>query len=99
MVKNYDFCGWATRNDLLCADGRTIRKDAFKECDGKKVPLVYNHQRSSVHDVLGHAILENTDKGVRAYGFFNDTEEGRNAKAKVEHGDIYLGKSAQTGWR
>ena len=88
MVKNYDFCGWATRNDLLCADGRTIRKDAFKECDGKKVPLVYNHQRSSVHDVLGHAILENTDKGVRAYGFFNDTEEGRNAKAKVEHGDI-----------
>ena len=88
MVKNYDFCGWATRNDLLCADGRTIRKDAFKECDGKKVPLVYNHQRSSVHDVLGHAILENTDKGVRAYGYFNDTEEGRNAKAKVQHGDI-----------
>ena len=88
MVKNYDFRGWATRNDLLCADGRTIRKDAFKECDGKKVPLVYNHQRSSVHDVLGHAILENTPDGVLAYGFFNDTEEGRNAKAKVQHGDI-----------
>ena len=88
MVKNYDFRGWATRNDLLCADGRTIRKDAFKECDGKKVPLVYNHQRSSVHDVLGHAILENNPEGVIAYGYFNDTEEGRNAKAKVLHGDI-----------
>lgn len=86
--KTYDFSGWATRNDIKCSDGRTIRKDAFKGNDGMVVPLVWNHGHSSVKDVLGHALLENRDEGVYAYGSFNDTEEGRNAKELVLHGDI-----------
>ena len=88
MAKKYDFCGWATRNDLLCADGRTIRRDAFKDCDGKKVPLFWNHEHGSVSNILGHGLLKNEPDGVRVYGSFNDTEAGRNAKLSVDHGDV-----------
>ena len=84
----YDFSGWATRCDLKCADNRVIRKDAFKDCDGKEVPLVWNHQHNSVDNVLGHAILENREDGVYTYGLFNTTEAGKAAKLMVEHGDI-----------
>ena len=87
-MERYDFCGYATKNDLLCSDGRTIRHNAFKDCDGKKVPLVFNHQHNDPFNVLGHAILENRDDGVFTYGFFNDTEAGQQAKASVLHGDI-----------
>ena len=83
-----DFSGWATRNDLLCTDGRTIRKNAFKCNDGQKVPLVWNHNHSDPDNVLGHALLENRDEGVYAYCYFNDTESGKNAKKLVQHGDI-----------
>ena len=83
-----DFSGYATRNDLRCTDGRIIRHDAFADCDGKKVPLVYQHDHSSPENVLGHAILENREDGVYCYGFFNDTQRGQNAKKAVEHGDI-----------
>lgn len=88
MEKTYDFCGWATRNDVKCSDGRTIRKDAFKHNDGKIVPLVWNHQHDSLDNVLGHALLENRDEGVYAYCTFNDTENGELAKVLVKHGDI-----------
>ena len=87
-MENYDFGGWATRNDLLCADGRTIRKNAFKSQDGQIVPLVYNHNHSDASNVLGHAVLENREDGVYAYGTFNDSEAGRAAKEAVKHGDI-----------
>ena len=89
-MRNYDFCGWATRNDLKCTDGRIIRRDAFKECDGSTVPLVWNHQHSEAYNVLGHAELENRPEGVYAYGTFNDTEAGRQAKELVKHGDITM---------
>ena len=85
---NYDFCGWATKNNLRCSDGRTIMKDAFKHMDGKVVPLVWNHKHDGVIDVLGHALLENRDEGVYAYGTFNDTEAGQTAKLLVQHGDV-----------
>lgn len=88
MPKNYDFSGWATKNDLLCSDGRIIKKDAFKDCDGKVVPLVWNHDHANADNVLGHALLENREDGVYAYGSFNDTEAGQIAKKLVEHGDI-----------
>lgn len=88
MDNNFDFCGWATRNDLKCSDGRVIRRDAFKHNDGKQVPLVWSHQHSDVNDVLGHALLENRDEGVYAYCKFNDTESGRTAKLLVQHGDV-----------
>lgn len=88
MGKNYDFSGWATKNDLLCSDGRTIRKNAFRGCDGQTVPLVYNHDHSDINRVLGHALLENRDEGVYAYCSFNDTENGRHAKETVKHGDL-----------
>jgi HK97 family phage prohead protease/HK97 family phage major capsid protein len=88
MARTYDFCGWATKNDLKCSDGRIIRKDAFKECDGATVPLVWNHQHSEAYNVLGHAELENRPEGVYAYGSFNDSESGRQAKELVKHGDI-----------
>ena len=99
---DYDFCGWATRNDLKCSDGRTIRKDAFKDNDGQKVPLVWNHQHNEAFDVLGHAMLENRDEGVYAYCKFNDTESGKTAKLLVQHGDvdrlsIYANKLKQQG--
>lgn len=84
----FDFGGWATRNDLVCADGRTIRKNAFKECDGQTVPLVWNHQHGGPNNVLGHALLENREDGVYAYCALNETESGQAAKKLVEHGDI-----------
>ena len=87
-VEACDFSGWATRNDLKCSDGRIIRRDAFKNNDGVKVPLVWNHQHNSPSDVLGHAWLENRPEGVYAYGFFNDTADGEIAKVLVKHGDI-----------
>lgn len=88
MGKKCDFSGWATRNDLRCSDGRTIRKDAFKHNDGQKVPLVWNHQHNDPFNVLGHAMLENRDEGVYAYCTFNDTESAQAAKETVKHGDI-----------
>lgn len=101
-MDNFDFSGWATRNDLLCADGRTIKKDAFKDNDGQTVPLVYNHQHNDVNNVLGHALLENRDEGVYAYCSFNNTEAGQAAKKLVQHGDvaslsIYANKLKQVG--
>lgn len=87
-MEPYDFCGWATKNDLLCSDGVVIRQNAFKHNDGKRVPLVWNHQHNESESVLGHAILENRPEGVYAYGYFNDTESGKNAKMLVEHGDV-----------
>lgn len=88
MDKTYDFAGWATRNNVRCADGRTIMQNAFKENDGQKVPLVWNHRHDDPYTVLGHALLENRDKGVYAYCKFNNTESGQNAKELVQHGDI-----------
>lgn len=83
-----DFSGWATRNDLICGDGRIIKKDAFKDNDGKKVSLVYNHEHNDPNAVLGHAFLENRGDGVYAYGYFNDTESGQTAKKLVQNGDV-----------
>ena len=88
MNKDYDFSGWATKNNLLCSDGRTILKDAFKNDDGVTVPLVWNHQHNDPSNILGHALLENRDEGVYAYCKFNDSEPGKNAKILVEHGDV-----------
>lgn len=98
----YDFSGYATKNDLTCGDGRIIRKDAFKDCDGKTVPLVWHHIHNDPMNVLGHADLENRDDGVYAYCSFNDTPQGQNAKALVQHGDvtsmsIYANKLKQQG--
>lgn len=90
MDLKYDFSGWATRNDLVCADGRTIRKDAFKHCDGMSVPIVWNHQHDDVDNILGHAILENRKDGVYAYCFLNETESGKKAKEIVKHGDVHM---------
>lgn len=87
-MSKYDFSGWATKNDLKCSDGRTIRRDAFKHCDGQTVPLVWNHQHNDCNNILGHALLENRAEGVYAYCKFNDTEAGQNAKVLVEHGDV-----------
>ena len=99
---NYDFSGWATRNNIKCSDGRTILRDAFKHNDGQTVPLVWNHQHNESANVLGHAVLENREEGVYAYCTFNDTEAGQNAKLLVEHGDvtalsIYANKLKQNG--
>ena len=97
------FSGWATRNDMLCGDGRTIRKDAFKDNDGETVPLIWNHDHKNQDAVLGHALLENRDDGVYAYCTFNeDTEQGQLGKKLVEHGDvrslsIYANKLKQIG--
>lgn len=88
MEDRYDFSGWATKNDLRCSDGRTIRRDAFKESDGKTVPLIWNHQHDSPEDVLGHALLMNKPEGVYAYGVFNKTESGMTAKNLVDNGDV-----------
>ena len=85
---DYDFSGYATKNDLQCADGRVIRHDAFKENDGKVVPLVWQHVHDDPTNVLGHALLENRDDGVYAYGKFNSTPSGVHAKEMVENGDI-----------
>lgn len=102
MERPYDFSGWATRNDLQCADGRVIRRDAFKDCDGIKVPLVWNHDHATATNVLGHALLENRKDGVYTYGWFNETEKGQIAKELVNHGDItqlsiYANKLKQIG--
>lgn len=102
MERPYDFSGWATRNDLQCADGRVIRRDAFKDCDGIKVPLVWNHDHATATNVLGHALLENRKDGVYTYGWFNKTEKGQIAKELVSHGDItwlsiYANKLKQVG--
>lgn len=88
MNKQCDFAGWATRNDLLCGDGRTIRKNAFVDDNGKTVPLVWNHDHSNLDAVLGHAILENREDGVYAYCYLNETDEGIRAKSLVQHGDV-----------
>ena len=101
-MEKYDFSGWATRNDLLCGDGRTIRRNAFKDNDGQTVPLIWNHDHTNADAVLGHALLKNRDEGVYAYCKFNDTEQGKNAKTLVEHGDvrslsIYANKLKQIG--
>lgn len=88
MEDNFDFSGWATKANIRCTDGRVILKDAFKENDGKTVPLVWNHQHNEPGNVLGHALLENRDNGVYAYCSFNDTENGELAKVLVQHGDI-----------
>lgn len=87
-MPTYDFEGWATKNDLKCSDGVTIRKDAFRVNDGQTVPLVWNHQHNSVDDVLGHAVLENREEGVYAYCSFNESSKGKNAKEAVKHGDV-----------
>lgn len=88
-MDKYDFCGWATKNDLKCSDGRVIRRNAFKDDDGKRVPVVWNHRHDDAFDVLGHADLKNRAEGVYAYVKLNeDTEQGRNALALVNHGDI-----------
>ena len=98
----FDFSGWATRNDLLCADGRTIRKNAFKDNDGQTVPLVWNHDHNDPENVLGHALLKNRENGVYAYCTFNDTDAGQAAKKLVQHGDvkslsIYANRLKQVG--
>ena len=101
-MEDYDFSGWATRNDLLCGDGRTIRKNAFKDNDGETVPVIWNHDHVNQDAVLGHALLENRDEGVYAYVKLNDTEQGQMAKKLVQHGDvrslsIYANKLKQIG--
>ena len=88
MERKFDFSGWATKANMLCSDGRIIRKNAFEECDGMKVPLVWNHQHNKPEEVLGHALLENREDGVYAYCSFNDTEAAQNAKLLVQHGDV-----------
>ena len=87
-MKDYDFSGWATKNNLKCSDGRVIMQDAFKHNDGNTVPLVWNHQHNESNNILGHAMLENRPEGVYAYCKFNETEAGKNAKILVEHGDV-----------
>lgn len=83
-----DFSGWATKSDLVCSDGRTIKPGAFKHQDKMTVPLVWMHQHSDPENILGHAVLENRAFGVYTYGFFNGTERGQHMKAAVQHGDI-----------
>lgn len=88
MGDKYDFSGWATRNDLTCSDGRIIRQNAFKDCDGLTVPLVWMHSHDDPENVLGHCLLENRPEGVYTYGFFNNTEKAKMAKEQVRHEDI-----------
>ena len=102
MAPKYDFSGWATKNYLLCADGRIIRRDAFKDNDGQTVPLVYQHQHTDPMNILGHALLENRPEGVYAYCSFNDTPSAQHVKTAVQHGDvdalsIYANKLVQKG--
>lgn len=102
MKRKYDFGGYATRNNLLCSDGRVIRKDAFKDCDGMTVPLVWNHCHNELDNVLGHAVLENREDGVYCYCSLNNSDVGRDAKERVIHGDltnlsIYANKLKQNG--
>lgn len=85
---DYDCSGWATKANTRCYDGLTIAQDAFKECDGRVVPMVYNHDHSNVENVIGHCLLENRPGGIYAYAKFNDTSTGRTAKQCVENGDL-----------
>ena len=87
-MAGYDFRGWATRNDRRCSDGRVIKQNAFAMCDGKKVPLVWNHNHDNVNAVLGYGILHNAKDGVIVDGYFNDTDEGNKARELIKHGDI-----------
>lgn len=101
-MANFDFAGWATRNDLRCADGRIIRKDAFIDNDGMTVPLVWNHDHNSPENVLGHALLENRADGVYAYCTLNNSECGNIARELIKNGDIssmsiYANKLTQNG--
>lgn len=86
--KDCDFCGWATRNDIRCSDGRTIRKDAFAHQDGARVPLVWGHIHDDPEMVIGHGYLENHPEGVFIYGYFNNSKRGKAAKEDVKHGDV-----------
>ena len=88
MAKNYDFSGWASRYDVKCSDGRTIKPGAFKDMDGMTVPLVWGHDHASPMAVLGNALIEHRDEGPYIYGSFNDSEEGRHAKEAVKHHDV-----------
>ena len=102
MERNYDFAGWATRNNLKCSDGRTIRQGAFRDNDGMTVPLVWNHDHNDPGNVLGHALLKNMNEGTYAYCWLNDTESGNNVRELVKHGDIkalsiYANKLKQNG--
>lgn len=87
-MSKYDFSGWATKNDLQCSDGRTIRRNAFAGDDGRTVPLVWQHSHNNPENVLGHALLQNKDEGVYAYCTFNNTDSARHAKELIRHGDI-----------
>ena len=88
MAKKWDFSGWATKANIRCSDGRTIRKGAFRDCAGTKVPLVWNHRHNDPSEVLGHAFLEDRDGDIYAYCSFNESESGQNAKELVKHGDV-----------
>lgn len=101
-MAKWDFSGYATRNDLKCGDGRTIRRDAFKECDGQTVPLVYQHIHDNPDNILGHATLENREDGVYCYGYLNHTAQGENMREMIKNGDvtklsIYANKLTQKG--
>lgn len=101
-TRSFDFGGWATKNDLVCADGRTIRKNAFKDDDGRTVPLVWQHNHEDPTRVIGHALLENRDNGVYAYCSFNNTDIAQHVKELVRHEDvnslsIYANKLKQNG--
>ena len=87
-MQKYDFGGWASKNDIRCADGRTIRRDAFKDNDGKTVPLVWQHQHDDPTNVLGHALLINKPEGIYTYGTFNDSPLAKHCKMLLAHGDI-----------
>ena len=87
-VKGFNFSGYATKANVKCTDGRTILKDAFKDCNGLTVPLVWNHSHNSPDNILGHAVLENRDDGVYAYCFLNDTSDGQKALKLIQHKDI-----------
>lgn len=87
-LQKYDFGGWASKNDIRCADGRTIRRDAFKDNDGKTVPLVWQHQHNDPTNVLGHALLINKPEGIYTYGTFNDSPLAKHCKMLLSHGDI-----------
>lgn len=86
--RNYDFAGWVTKNDIKCSDGVTIKHDAFRDNDGQKVPLVWNHDYNSPSNVLGYVLLQHKEQGVYGYGYFNDTADAESAKTLVKHGDI-----------
>ena len=101
-MKDYDFCGWATKNDILCDDGRIIKQNAFKDCDGVTVPLVYNHDHNNINNVLGHCVLQNCDDGVYCYGYLDDSDAGKEALTRIKNGSIkslsiYANKLKQVG--